>query len=327
MRVVSARRFVGATVASVAAAAVVVLPGAAMTPASASCLVSVIPSVTTVNSTSSTIAATDYRTAGVIWQDSDTAKARGRANHKFNVVAKVTTTITIDACLLGLSLPISLSATRTVNQARWAAGTEDRLGYGSDRAYEAKVKARDAASAEARKIAVSRVVSQARAAAYDAALVSATLQGLLDTATGYRATVVSEWAALENRARTSRGMGPVRFVHAFDPLATDWAQTIHSTYDSRTRNGTVHDEGFYRDLALSSCSSRFSSGEIIAQVWRYGDPMRTAKDAFDAWMASPTHRSIMLDSHYTMSGIGIYASGDWVTLVGRFRNGSCPGVA
>lgn len=323
MRVLRARRFVGATVASVAAAVVVVLPGAMTTPASAACVVSLIPSVSSVNSSSVSLAATDYRTAAVLSQTSTSAKARGRASQKFNVAATVTTTIRLDACLLGISLPLSLSATRTVNQARWASGVEDRLGYGGDRRYEAKTKARAAASNEARAVAVSRTVEQARAAAYDAALVSATSQGLLSSAEGYRATVMSEWAALANQTRTSRGLAPVRFVQAFSPLATDWAQTIHSTYDSRVRNGTVHDSGFWRDLTLGGCTSSFSSGEIIAQVWRSGDPRRAAKDALDAWMGSSTHRAILLDGRYSMSGIGIYVSGDWVTLVGRFRNGSC----
>ncbi|RJS46159.1 CAP domain-containing protein [Nocardioides cavernaquae] len=323
MRVVGARRFVGATVAAVAAAVVVVLPGAVSAPASAACLVGLIPSVSTVNSGTAALAATDYRTASILSQSGSTAKARGRANQKFTVAATVTTTIKLDACLLGLSLPISLSATRTVKQARWASGVEDRLGYGGDRRYEAKTKARTAASNEARATALSRVVAQARAAAYDAALVTATLQGLLSSAEGYRAMVMSEWSALANQARASRGLAPVRFVQAFSPLATDWARTIHSTYDSRLRNGTVHDTGFWKDLTLSGCSSGFRSGEIIAQLWRSGDPRRVAKDALDSWLASSSHRAILLDSRYSMSGIGVYVSGDWVTMVGRFRNGSC----
>jgi uncharacterized protein YkwD len=323
MRVLRARRFVGATVAALAAAAVVIVPGAAMTPASAACLVGIIPSVSTVNSSSASLAATDYRTAGVLWETSEKAKARGRANEKFNVAATVTTTIKLDACLLGLSLPISISATRTVNQARWALGVEDRYGYGGDRRYESKTNARGAASSEARALAVSRVVAQARAAAYDAALVTANVRGLLDSAAGYRAAVMSEWAALANQARAARGLAPVRFVRAFEPLATDWAHTVHWTYDSRVRNGTIHDTGFWRDLTLSGCSSSFRSGEIIAQLWRSGDPRRVARDALDSWMGSPTHRAILLDGRYSMSGIGIYVSGDWVTMVGRFRNGSC----
>jgi uncharacterized protein YkwD len=324
MRVVRARRFVGATVAVVAAAVVVVVPGMGMAPASASgCVVRVIPSVTTTNSTSSSLAATNYRTASVLWADSQTAKARGRADQKFAVAATATSKITLDACLLGLSIPLTVSATRTVNTARWAAGSEDRLGYGSDRSTEAKAKALAAASAEARKIALSRVVAQARSAAYSAALSSASLQGLLGSTVGYRSAVISQWAALANAARTSRGLAPVRFVNAFTPLATDWATTVHSSYDSRLVNDTIHDPGFFRDLAISGCSSSFDSGEIIAQLWRSGDPRLVAKDALDAWLGSPTHREILLDRHYTLSGIGIAVGGDWVTLVGRFRTGTC----
>lgn len=323
MRVIGARRFVGATVAAVAAAVVVVVPGMGMAPASAACLVRVIPAVATLNSSSAVVTATEYRTAKLLWSDSRKAKARGRANHKFTVVATVTSKITIDACLLGLALPTSVSATRKFTQARWAAGTEDRLGYGSDRRSEAKTLAAAAAAAEARTIAISKVVAQARAAAYSDALSKASLLGLLSGAEGYRSAVVSHWSSMANTARSSRGLAPVRFVNAFNPLATDWANTVHSTYDSRMRNGTIHDAGFYRDLGLSGCSSSFSSGEIIAQLWRSGDPRRVAQDALEAWLGSSSHRAILLDGRYSMSGIGIAVGSDWVTLVGRFRNGSC----
>jgi uncharacterized protein YkwD len=323
MRLISARRIVGATAVSVAAAMMSVLPGATTAPASAACLVSVIPSVSSLAGQSAQLAAIDYSNARVVAQSRRKARARGRANLLFNVTATVTTTITLDTCLLGLSLPVSLSETRTVSQSRWASSVQDRLGYGARRRIDARNNARDAASAQAQAIAVAGVVEQARAAAYDAALGTAVARGLLSSADGYRAAVVSDWAALANQTRTARGLGPVRFVQAFNPLATDWAQTIHSSYDSRMINGTIHDAGFWRDLTLGGCTGGFRSGEIIAQVWRSGDPRRAAKDALDAWMASPSHRAILLDGRYTMSGIGIEVSGDWITLVGRFRDGSC----
>lgn len=305
---------------------VAVLPavtGVGASPASAACLVGVKAQTATRDSSTATISATAFRTARVVEQYPNRARAVGRARHRFTVVAVATTTLTVTTCVLGLEVPVSVSAQRRVRSQQWALGRASRWGYGGDRLREAKVKAVRGATSQARTRATRQGRALARSAAHGSALVKAVLGGLLPANATYTDAVEQAWLTLANDVRLNRGLRGVRGRGVFEPLAADWARTVHHTYMDRWSSGTIHDAGFMRDLAVNGCSGYFTGGEVIAQMWRYDDPWKAALLIRNSWLKSPSHRAVLLDRRFTLAGVGGHTAGNWVTLVGRYRNGTC----
>ena len=320
-------RAVGALVCALTMSAAAVVAGPTAAPAQASCLVGVTTASNTTVSSSSQLVATNYATARLLRVTRKMAKARGRVHRKYAVTATATTTLTITACVAGLQVPVNVSTTRNVASEQWTAGDQVRVAYGRNRRAVARGAALGAANAQAQQNGDARGREQASTASYVNALVQGVVQGLLPSAATYQSAVAQAWSSVANDVRANSGKQPVRFVGAFAPLASEWARTIHGDYGARIANGTAHDGSFYGDLNVGGCTGGYYAGEIIAQVWQYDDPWRTATAARDAWLGSPSHRAVLLDGRYTLGGLGIQTGSNRVTMVGRFRTGACAGVA
>jgi uncharacterized protein YkwD len=320
-------RAVGTLICALTMSAAAVVAGPTAAPAQAACLVGVTTSSNTTVSSSSQLVATNYARARLVRVTRKMAKARGRVHRKYVVTATATTTLGVTACVAGLQVPVTVSTSRTVASEQWAWGDQVRVGYGPTRRAVARGAALEAATSQAHQGGDARGREQASTASYVGALVQGVLQGLLPSASTYQSAVARAWTTVANDVRANHGKQPVRFVGAFTPLATDWARTIHGDYVTRLGNGTVHDRSFYGDLNVGGCTGGYTAGEIIAQVWEYDDPWRTAVAARDAWLNSPSHRAVLLDGRYTLGGLGIQSGSNRVTMVGRFRTGACTGVA
>lgn len=318
------RALVSVTALALTGGLMVVGAGLGASPAeAATCVVSVQPKTITRYTSTSALSRTAYRTATVVRRYSSKAQAVGRARHRFTVDAVATTTLTVTTCVLGLEVPVEVSARRQIRSPQWAAGRRAAWGYGADRITEAKSKAMRRASAQARVRATSQGRRMARSAAHAKALVKAVDLGLLPGNAAYTDAVEQAWLTLANDVRVNRKLPRVRTKKVFEPLAADWARTVHDDYLARYQNGTIHDTGFMKDLAVSGCSSSFIGGEVIAQMYRYDDPWRSAILVRNSWLKSPSHRAVLLDRRFKLAGAGGYTSGSWVTLVGRYRSGSC----
>lgn len=311
------------TVVGLVVGVIPAVTGVGASPAAAACVVGVDAKTVNRYSSTATISATASRASRVVEQYPDRARAVGRARHRFAVDAVATTTLTVTTCALGLEVPVRVSAKRRVRSQQWAFGRASRWGYGGDRLHEAKVKGKRAATRQARARATRQGRDLARSAAHGSALVKAVVGGLLPSNAAYTDAVEQAWLTLANDVRINRGLRPARARRVFEPLAADWARTVHSTYMDRWSSGTIHDAGFMRDLSVSGCSGSFTGGEVIAQMWRYDDPWQTAILIRNSWLKSPSHRAVLLDRRFTLAGAGGHTVGSWVTLVGRYRNGSC----
>lgn len=311
------------TVAGLVVGVLPAVAGLGASPASAACVVGVKAQTATRYSGTAAVAATAFRTARVVEQYPNRARAVGRARHRFVVDAVATTTLTVTTCVLGVEVPVSVSAKRRVRSSQWAFGKASRWGWGADRLHEARVRAMRAATAQARARATHQGRALARSAAHGSALVKAVIGGLLPSNAAYTDAVEQAWLTLANDVRINRGLRRVRPRRVFEPLAADWARTVHGSYMDRWSSGTIHDAGFMRDLSVNGCSGSFTGGEVIAQMWRYDDPWRAALLIRNSWLKSPSHRAVLLDRRFTLAGVGGHTSGNWVTLVGRYRNGWC----
>jgi len=289
----------------------------------ATCRVGVQAKTSTRYSTTSPLSRTDYRTARIVERHARRAKAVGKVHQRFAVEAVATTTLTITTCVLGLEVPVSVSGKRRVRSPQWAYGSRAAWGYGGDRITEAKARAKRLATAQARSRATAQGRRMARSAAHGTALLRAVGQGLLPANATYTDAVEQAWLTLANDVRVNRGLRRMRAKQAFEPRASHWARTVHGDYLERYQNGTIHDAGFMGDLAVNGCGTSFTGGEVIAQMWQYDDPWRTAMLVRNSWLKSPSHRAVLLDRRFTLTGVGVHTANKWVTFVGRYRNGSC----
>jgi uncharacterized protein YkwD len=98
-----------------------------------------------------------------------------------------------------------------------------------------------------------------------------------------------------NAARVRAGFKPVRFFDTcVERLATGWGKHIASTgiFDHRDQR-----------QVLSTCHQSWAGENLIR-----GSGL-TARAIVDAWLASPTHRAVLLKARATRAGIAVVIDG------------------
>jgi uncharacterized protein YkwD len=111
---------------------------------------------------------------------------------------------------------------------------------------------------------------------------------------------------LVNKARTSRGLAPVRAnVPLVKAARGHSAEMVHRRYFSHdSHNGTAFwSRLIYRGYKRAGYSS-WSVGECIG--WGQG-LLGTPQAIVSAWMHSPPHRAIILTSRFREVGVGVHS--------------------
>ncbi len=111
---------------------------------------------------------------------------------------------------------------------------------------------------------------------------------------------------LVNKARTSRGLAPVRANVALVRAARGHSvEMVHRRYFSHnSRNGTAFSARLINyGYKRAGCSS-WTVGECIA--WGQG-LLGTPQAIVNAWMHSPPHRAIILTSRFRDVGVGVHS--------------------
>lgn len=99
-----------------------------------------------------------------------------------------------------------------------------------------------------------------------------------------------------NAARIARGREPLRWDRRLARIADDRAR--------RAARIETHPGG----LAGAMSGRWESAGEALAWIPYVMDPV-------PLWLASPDHRALVLDRHYTHGGVGIERAPDgWITI-------------
>ena len=114
-----------------------------------------------------------------------------------------------------------------------------------------------------------------------------------------RAAVVCEL----NAARAEAGREPVRARPSLERAATAHAaDMVERRYFAHDSPGGSSAADRARRAGYMRGAERWRIGEIL--IWTRGTPL-TAKAAVDAWLASPSHRRILLSRPYDDVGVGI----------------------
>ena len=98
-----------------------------------------------------------------------------------------------------------------------------------------------------------------------------------------------------NAARSRAGFQPVRFTDAcVDRLATAWGQHIASTGIFAHRD---------QQQVLRKCDQSWAGENLIRGTGL------TPRAIVDAWLASPTHRAVLLKSRASRAGLAVVIDG------------------
>ena len=145
-------------------------------------------------------------------------------------------------------------------------------------------------------------MSAARRAVSRVALVILLLTGLgalVPTPASATGPNTGDFVAAVNAARANAGRAPLTYSSSLSAVAYRWAEHMAATGDLAHNPSITAQVGSFRWV-----------GENVG----YGPDWRAVQNAF---MASPMHRSNILDSDYTQLGIGVVHKGSrvWVTQV------------
>ncbi len=115
---------------------------------------------------------------------------------------------------------------------------------------------------------------------------------------------------LTNQARIAEGLSPLSSTALLDQAAACRANEIsislsHTRPDGRPYYTVFSDFG----IVVGSGAENFSSCTADAY---------TASEIVNSWLASPVHRSNLLNSSYTLTGLGIYVTAGQVYIVQLF---------
>jgi uncharacterized protein YkwD len=97
-----------------------------------------------------------------------------------------------------------------------------------------------------------------------------------------------------NAARRGRGLKPLRLANGLERAAGSHARTLAA-------------EGVFAHevdgVAPATRIRRFYRGSTVAEVLQWRSPTLTPEQALAAWLASPTHRSIILSGRFSDIGL------------------------
>ena len=128
------------------------------------------------------------------------------------------------------------------------------------------------------------------------------------SASGCGATALAnELATLTNQARAFVGVRALSWDSQLACLATDWSRYMAST-------GTLQ----HRDLNATLRTAAYSGYRTLGENILRGPTSMTARQMYDAWMASPSHRANILSAAYTRIGIGSATSGSTLYATQNF---------
>jgi uncharacterized protein YkwD len=128
------------------------------------------------------------------------------------------------------------------------------------------------------------------------------------SASGCGATALaSELVALTNQARAFAGVRALSWDSHLACLATDWSRYMAST-------GTLQ----HRDLNAAIRSPAYSGYRTLGENILRGPTSMSARQMYDAWMASAAHRANILSAAYTRIGIGSATAGSTVYVTQNF---------
>ncbi|MFQ5528557.1 MAG: CAP domain-containing protein [Thermoanaerobaculia bacterium] len=126
-----------------------------------------------------------------------------------------------------------------------------------------------------------------------------------------QAAVEDQSFQLVNQARLEEGLGTLSFDDELSRIAREHSNAMR---DQRFF-GHTDPEGNGLRSRLEAAGIAFSAaGENLAQVNHRSDPAGVAHQQL---LASPEHRSVMLDGRFVRAGVGVASAGEtvWITQV------------
>lgn len=268
-------------------------------------------------------------------------KVRSVARLQWRVSAVVTVDATYLFCANGTAYTASSGVNATYTHHEAATAVQRRLGRTRTLAKRhtrvaAQNKSRSAAHRAFHAWAAATAENDATAAAQRRAQAGAAEGGSgSSTPTSYALPpsfgndVRADWITLLNNERTTEGVGPLTYLHYFEPPANDWAAQQLKNWES---GGTVvHSGTAVREMNDQACTVTSTASEGIA--WFTMDAGESAasvaSDLHGIWMNSPEHKATMTSDSFSIATLG-YAedpANGQIMFVARYRAPSCTGLS
>lgn len=107
-----------------------------------------------------------------------------------------------------------------------------------------------------------------------------------------------------NQARAARGLPTLREASGLTVMSAWWSQEM---LDGATGGNLQHNPNAWTQVLTYGASNRRAWGENVAKL----PTGATAKQLFDAYMASPGHKANILSSKYHYIGMGTVGNSAW----------------